>query len=249
MPNTPLFDFPYPDPLDAPDGPAQLQSLAEAVEAALDDIYAGISFGGAVAVGGNLSTDGNLTVSGSVTIGGSVDAGEISGTLVESSGDIAAGGDIYSHGTAVTRLVKGKLHTGSLVDTSTTSTTTWQNITSANIQNIPVIAGHAYRADFQVAVSSTVTNDRIRYSLWNGSTSTGSQCGTIIPIVRVEQSGTFRVQSFSFVWKAENTEIISNLNLYMIRYSGSGEVSTRIENSSFHGLVYDLGPAGVISNL
>lgn len=247
MPNTPIFDLPYPDPLDTPDGPAQLQSLAEAVEAALDEMHGGMSFGGAVSVGGDLNADGNLTVSGSSTLN-NVDAGEVSATLVESSGDVSAGGDVYSRGTAVTRLVRGKVHTGALVDTSTTSSTDYQNIFFANVQNVPVVAGHAYKAEFQVAVSSTVVNDRIRYTLWNGDVG-GNQCGSIAPIVRVETADTFRVQTFSFIWKAPNTEVIGNLNLAMIRYSGSGLVRTRIESTSFYALVYDLGPASPISSL
>jgi hypothetical protein len=246
MPNTPIFNFPYPDPTDAPDGPTQLQDLAESVESAVDDIYAGIAFGGDVSVGGNLSTDGTLTVSGTSTLN-TVNAGDISGGSLSTTGDIETDGDVYAHGLAVARLVKGKVHTGSLVDTSTTSDS-YQNISSANIQNVPVIAGHAYKAEFQVAVTSSVANDRIRYSLWNGTVG-GTQCGAIIPIVRAEAASTFRVQTFSFIWEAPSTETISNLNLAMLRFSGTGSVQTRVESSSYYGLVYDLGPSGVITNL
>lgn len=247
MPNTPIFDFPYPDPSDAPDGPAQIQALAESVESAIDDIYAGISFGGAVSTGGNVSVGGNLSVSGSSNLN-DVDADNISAGSLDVTGEVQALGDVYARGLAVPRLVKGKVHTGSLVDTGTTSNTNYTNIIGANIQNVPVIAGHAYKAEYQVAVTSSVVNDRIRYTLWNGTVG-DTQCGAHAPIVRCEFAGNYRVQTFSFIWEAPTTETISNLNLGMIRFSGSGTVETRIEITSFYGLVYDLGPKAVISAL
>lgn len=248
MPSTPIFELPYPDPTDSPDGPTQMQALAEAVETAVDDIYAGIPFGGSVSVGGNLSTDGTLTVGGVSTFAGSMTAGDISAGEVDATGDVSSDGDVYARGLAVTRLVKGKVHTGALSDTSTTSTTTYQNISGANILNVPVIAGHAYKAEYQVSVTSSVAADRIRYTLWNGTVG-DTQCGSIAPIVRVEAITTFRVQNFSFIWQAPSTETIANLNLGMIRFSGTGTVETRVEVTSFMGLVYDLGPAGTVSSL
>jgi hypothetical protein len=192
------------------------------------------------------TTSDTMRISGTSTLN-TVNAGDISAGSLSSTGDIETDGDVYAHGLAVARLVKGKVHTGSLVDTSTTSDS-YQNISSANIQNVPVIAGHAYKAEFQVAVTSSVANDRIRYSLWNGTVG-GTQCGAIIPIVRAEAASTFRVQTFSFIWEAPSTETISNLNLAMLRFSGTGSVQTRVESSSYYGLVYDLGPSGVITNL
>ena len=35
MPNTPTYQFPYPNPTDQPDGAAQIKALAERIEAVL----------------------------------------------------------------------------------------------------------------------------------------------------------------------------------------------------------------------
>ncbi|MBF8189130.1 hypothetical protein ITP53_26040 [Nonomuraea sp. K274] len=244
MPNTAIFALAYPDPVDAPDGPTQMQALAESVETALDGIYAGIPFGGDVSVGGNLSTDGSLTVSGTSTLN-NVNAGEVSTTLVESTGDISAGGDVYAHGLAVAYVVKAKVHKGSLVDTNTTSTSSYQNISGANLQSVPVVAGHLYKVEYQFAITSSVADDRIRYQILNG----GDQLGSHSPIVRIETASTYTAATISFLWKAATTEVISNLNLAQIRYSGSGSVSTRVEVASFSAMAWDLGLAGAISNV
>lgn len=149
---------------------------------------------------------------------------------------------------AVVRLADGKVHTGALVDTNTTSSS-YSAVGSANAQNVSVIGGRAYRADVQVSVASTVAGDRLRYSLWDGTVGSGTQLGAMEPLVRAETATTFRVQQFSFVWSAPADQTISNINLGHQRFSGTGTCTTRLEVTSFHVLVYDLGPASRIQNL
>jgi hypothetical protein len=149
---------------------------------------------------------------------------------------------------SVVRLVDGRTHTGSLVDTNTTSGT-YAVVTSSNPQNTgPLIAGRAYRADVQVGVQSTVANDRMRFSIWDGTVG-GTQLGSFEPIVRCEAASNFKTFFMSFVWPQLTDTTISNVNLGHQRFSGTGTCTTRIEVPSFLFLIYDIGPTSRIQNL
>lgn len=148
---------------------------------------------------------------------------------------------------AVVRLVKGKVFTASTADTNSSSTTDVA-VTSANIQNVPVIATRAYRATFVVEYTGTVVADRIQYRLWQGTVG-GTQLGGEHRFKIVATTTQYTTATIAFVWEAPNTETIGNLNLSVARFTGSGQVTARVAAAAYLGLVEDLGPASAISGL
>jgi hypothetical protein len=183
-----------------------------------------------------------------VSGGGAAVTGNVSATGDVSGVGGTFSGDVSARGLTVSRVVRGKVYGGALTDTSATSTTL-VNVAVANVQNVPVIAGHAYRATYQVSVGGTILNDRIRFALWNGSIG-GTQLGSHEPLVRITQAGgTVEVAVLVFVWAQPSTQTISNVNLSMHRFTGTGTVTTRIESTSFAAVVEDLGLTGTISGL
>jgi hypothetical protein len=197
-----------------------------------------------LAKAGSWDDDGDLHITGSIDATGGITAG---GTVTGAT--LTATGDVSARGLAVTRTVKGKVYVGTLVDTLSASTTP-VNITGANIQNVPVISGHAYRATYQVGIAGSVLNNRIRYGLWNGTVG-GTQLGTQEPIFRnTDASGLFQNVTMQFMWAATSTTTIANVNLSMYRFgSALGNTYTRIEDASYVGVIEDLGLAATITNL
>jgi hypothetical protein len=193
---------------------------------------------------GTWDDDGDLHVTGSIDATGGITAG---GTVT--GGTVTATGDVNARGLAVSRVVKGKVYVGTAVDTLSASTSP-TNITGANIQNVPVIAGHGYRAVFQVGMAGSTLNNRIRYALWNGTVG-GTQLGTQEPIFRnTDASGLYQNITVQFLWEAPSTATIANVNLSMYRFgSVTGNVWTRVEDISFIGVIEDLGLATTITNL
>lgn len=192
---------------------------------------------------GTWDDDGDLHVTGSIDATGGITAtGALAGATVAATGDVSA------RGLAVARIVKGKVYVGTAVDTSSASTS-FANITGANVQSVPVIAGHAYRASYQVGLAGDTLNDRVRYSLWNGTVG-GTQLGAQMPIFRITGAvTTFVTVTFSFMWAAPATTTIANVNLAMIRFGGGGSLFTRVEDTSYVGVIEDLGLASTITNL
>lgn len=193
-----------------------------------------------------LAKTGDWTDSGALTA-----PGGITTTTVTASGTVSTTGDMSARGLMISRMVKGKIHTGSLSDSSNSATTTYSTVSFANVQNVPVIAGHAYRASFQVGYAGTVSDDRIRYGLWDGAVG-GTQLGNQEPLYRVilgAAGGSFVACNPTFVWAAPTTTTIGNVTLGHQRFSGTGTVYTRIETTSFIAIIEDLGLASTITNL
>ncbi len=208
-------------------------------------IWARLAHAGAWSDSGGLVVPGGLNVSG----GGATVTGNVSATGNVSGVDVSGSGDVSARGSLVSRVVKGKV-VGSSTDTSSASTTP-VNIASGNVQNVPVIAGHAYRATYQIGVGGTLTNDRARFNLWNGTVG-GTQLGSQEPLYRVTlgaAGGSFEAIMVTFVWSAPSTTTIANVNLAIHRFSGTGTVYARVESVSFAAVIEDLGLASTISGL
>ncbi len=178
---------------------------------------------------GNLTVTGNLAVSGNETI---------TGVLTVSGNDVTIGGF------SVNRLVDGKV-VGSASNTGEI-TTTRTTIPGANAQNVSVIANRAYRASGMISVYCTVSGDRFTLELWNGSVG-GTQVGGQVNC-RSAGGGTYQSYPFSFLWKAPTTESIANLNLSVVRLSGSGNIQAQTDGNYFM-VVEHLGLASNIGGL
>jgi len=191
-----------------------------------------------------------------VTVRGTIESSVVSAGEVQSSNYVAgsAGWRLAANGTAefngnlVTSLVDGKVHVGSLVDTTNSTVGSEVAVLSANAQNTPQIAGHAYRAIVQLSVGVSTANNRLRFRLWNGSLG-GTMLGANAPIVRNSVTATFEQKCLVFVWRAPTTQTIANINVGMEFFSGSGNVQARVENSSYNFIIEDLGLASRIAGL
>lgn len=198
-----------------------------------------------------LRNDGTAEFNGSVAMG----AGTVTGTLrstnyvSQTSGWILrSNGTAEFNGAILTSLVDGKVHSGGNVDTSRTNVGTSINVTNANPQNTPQIAGHAYSALVQVSVSAASAGSRIRYRLLDGAT----QLGKMTPNVKVQATGgTYETVLLMFVWKATATYTIANVNLEMTYQQGTNgqSVWTRVSENDFAFIINDLTLAARITNL
>lgn len=142
------------------------------------------------------------------------------------------------------RVSKGKARQ-SAVDTNSSSTAN-VNISSANIQNVYVEQGWAYRATYRLQCRSTVAGDRVAFRLWNGSVG-GTQLSATWLADMGPSTGSPVDFLISFLWGAGATETIANLNLSVARFSGSGTVTVSI-NSGFEATVEKIGIASRISS-
>ena len=66
---TSVYSLPFPEPSDAPNGPTQIEALAEAIE---DTLQGPFAFGGAVDVPGNIELGGSLDMGGRLDVAGHV---------------------------------------------------------------------------------------------------------------------------------------------------------------------------------
>lgn len=195
---------------------------------------------------GGLVVPGGLTVTGGATVTGAVTAtGNVSGA------DVSASGDVSARGLRVSRLVKGKVGTGTSV-TTLFSTTTDTNIAGANVQNVPVIAGHAYRLTlaldyFRNGTSGAIS--RLDIKAWDGSVG-GTQLGGTSRVGMSGPASTARRQFVTvIVWAATATTTISNLNISGQSTDAAGTVWTAEVNLAYVALVEDMGLDSTISNL
>ncbi|WP_188193451.1 hypothetical protein [Nonomuraea sp. SYSU D8015] len=245
MPSTPVFLLPYPSSTDAPNGPAQFQALAEAVETALSDIHNGLTFGGAVTVNGNLSTTGTLSVSSTSTLTGNTTVGGTLGvTGAATVASLASTGNVTARGLQTVAFVAGKKWTGVQTDTTRTQGAAEIAVSSANIQNVPVVSGRMYRVKWHIEGHvSGATDGRIEYKAWNGSVGTGTQLGETI-LFKFPTNNTRMTDLFpEFIWKAASTETIANINLGMRYFDTDVGAScvTRVHPSFFSCYVEDIG--------
>lgn len=188
---------------------------------------------------GTWEDDGDLVVSGNITATGSVSAASASIT-----------GAINSGGLMVSRLVKGKVGTGTT--TTNISTASDTNLGGANVQNVPVVSGRAYRAtvsiDYHRLSGSTGALDRIEFKLWNGTVGTDQLGGTVRHAMVGPLSGQNRNVTMVFIWAASSTTTIANLNLSGF-VSGASTTWVAEVNAAFSSIVEEIGLASTITNL
>jgi hypothetical protein len=84
MGTTTNFNLPYPEPSNTPDGPAQIQALAEAVDGYLIPLSAPAEFGSSVEVAGNLGVQGDTFLE-------DLEASTVTATDLDVSGDVTVG--------------------------------------------------------------------------------------------------------------------------------------------------------------
>jgi hypothetical protein len=89
MGSTTNFNLPYPEPSNTPDGPAQIQALAEAVDGYLIPLSAPAEFGSSVEVVGNLGVQGATTVE-------DVTATSVTTADFEATGDVTVQGQVWT---------------------------------------------------------------------------------------------------------------------------------------------------------
>lgn len=178
---------------------------------------------------GNLAITGNLSASGN---------GTITGVLTVTGDNITVGGF------AVNRLVDGKV-VGSSANTGAITART--AIPGANAQNVSVIAGRAYRASGFVPAFGSNVGDRFSLELWNGTVGTTQLGGTVIHRI-TSTGGIYQTWPFGFLWEAPTTETIANLNLSVMRLSGSGDITAQTDGNYFM-VVEHLGLASHVGGL
>lgn len=189
---------------------------------------------------GTWEDDGDLSVTGNITATGGI-----------SAASAAITGAIESGGLMVSRVVKGKVGTSTVTTNISVSTDT--NISSANVQNVPVISGRAYRTMVSIdyhrsSAGAESALDRLEFKLWNGSVGVNQLGGTARITMHGPLSAQNRHVNMAFIWAASSTETISNLNL-SATVSGDNSVWTVEVNSAFSSIVEEIGLASTITNL
>jgi hypothetical protein len=193
---------------------------------------------------GQWDDDGDLHVSGSIDAVGGITAG---GVLAGAS--VAATADVTARGLMVSRLVKGKV--GSGITSTNISASTDTNLAGANIQNVPVISGHAYRTMITLDYNrggGTGGLDRLEFKLWNGTVGGTQLGGTVRVVMTGPLAASNRNVNLLFMWAASSTTTIANLNL-SATVTDTSTTWTAEVNSAYVGLVEDLGLASTITNL
>lgn len=201
-------------------------------------VWARLASAGDWTDGGALTVPGGLTVTGGVTASGTV-----TGATVAATGSLNLGGLLVS------RLVKGKVGSGTTSTNLSNSGDT--NIGAANVQNVPVVSGRAYRTTVSIDYNrsaGTGALDRIEFKLWNGTVG-GTQLGGT---ARVAMTGPLSAQNRNvvlvFIWAATATTTIANLNLSGT-ITGTNATWTAEVNAAFSSLVEEIGLTSTITNL
>ncbi|MEV0237554.1 hypothetical protein [Nonomuraea sp. NPDC050786] len=171
-------------------------------------------------------------------------------TRIAKVGDWDENGVPYAGTSPVSRLIKGKVYSGS-IQTTNISATTDTSIAGANVQNLSVVSGRAYRMTVSLdynRASGTGALDRLEFKAWNGAVG-GTQLGGT---VRHEMTGTADTSNrnvvLGFIWKAAATETIANLNLSATVTGTSTQWAAEL-NAAYWCTVEELGLASLISNL
>lgn len=190
---------------------------------------------------GDWNDAGHLTVPGGLAVTGDMDAtADVGAATATITGLITMGG------LPVSRLVKGKV---SGTQTDTTIGTGDTNIIGGNVQNVPVIAGRAYRSivsvDYNTGSSASV--GRLDFKLWNGTVGTSQLGGTIrAQMTGAAGSASNRNLTMVFIWQAPSTTTIANINMTAL-CSVAGNVAQI--NAAFSHMVEEIGLASTITNL
>jgi len=190
--------------------------------------------------GNNLSVPGNLSAGGTLTSTGDATVANLSAaTLVTMAGSI------------VNRTVDGKA--GGTAQTTAIGATTDTNLTGANIQNTPVVAGRAYLAVFQIDInpSGTLGESRLEFKIWNGSVG-GTQLGGTVRVVTGSTtvgSGLNRSLRFWFMWQAPSTQTIANINISAYKSHKTANGWNAEVNSAYVAVVMEIGAASAIAGI
>jgi hypothetical protein len=170
----------------------------------------------------------------------------------------AIGGRLYTRGEILhndgiadenycSRVVDGKAPG---VSTATTVGTTETNISTANITNVYVEEGYAYRVIVHIDHRMDTLGMRLDYKLWNGTVGTGAQLGgTNRRWCDVATLTNFNGVVLYFLWRATATETIANMNLSAEKAVGGGGVAVVQVNNAFIATVEKIGMASKITNL
>lgn len=141
--------------------------------------------------------------------------------------------------------VAGAVHTGSTIDTTATNGGPIEDITGAEITNVPVVSDRAYRVMAWVRVASSALNTRGRFRIFDGATQLGQD-----RLYRITGATTTFVDvPCEFVWRAASTETISSIQFTAQVFSGTGDVTVRVEQSNFLMTIEEIGDADRITNL
>lgn len=195
---------------------------------------------------GTAEFNGNVDMLSAVVTGGIQSDNYVSGT---SGWRLRNDGQAEFNGVFLTGTVDGKVHIGALVDTVNNVVGSEVAIGSANTQNTPQIANHAYAATVTVALTGSAVANRARFRLWDGTVGV-TQLGANAPLYKVNNAATtFEAINMYFVWRAPTTQMIANINVGMEFFSGAGSITGRVENSSYNFIINDLGLASRIANL
>lgn len=145
------------------------------------------------------------------------------------------------------RVVDGK---GPQALTSTVIGLVDTNIGAANIQNVAMEAGYAYRCIVHVDMRNANVGGRLDFKLWDGAVG-GTQLGgtnrrwTDNSGAGAANGGTVLV----FIWRATATGVSGNLNLSAIKATVTAGAAAVEVNSAYSALVEKIGNASQISGL
>jgi hypothetical protein len=189
-------------------------------------------FGNKGWTGDNLAVPGTLGVTGNTTL----------------SGDLSVSGSFTVGGTSFTRLVDGKVHTGS-VSSVTSNSTTPVNILNANATNVSIIQDRAYRVSGVISTLCSTTDTRGALELWDGTVG-GTKLGGSVNFKPNGTANLYRTMSFAFLFRASSTRTIANMNLSVVHVSGPAASTAGAQaDSNYFMIVEELGSASLITNL
>lgn len=133
--------------------------------------------------------------------------------------------------------------------TTTTITAADTNISTANIQNVYVEAGYAYRVIVNIDQQIDSASTRLDYKLWDGAVG-GTQLGGTNRRWSDQSTATlFAGVILVFVWRQTVTKTISSMNLSAIKAVGAAATANVAVNQAFTATVEKIGDADMIGGL
>lgn len=149
-----------------------------------------------------------------------------------------------------TRVVDGKMPGATTETTIGSGVGGDTNILTANIQNVYVEEGYAYRVTVHIDHKMSQLGTRLDYKLWDGAVGSSNQLGGTNRRWADQATATLYAGTvLIFVWRAAATETISSMNLSAIKAVNAAAVADVAVNQGFSAIVEKIGDANMIGGL
>lgn len=145
-----------------------------------------------------------------------------------------------------TRVVDGKAPG---VTTETTIDATDTNISTANMSNVYLEAGYAYRCLVHIDHRMSALGMRLDYKLWNGTVGVNQLGGTNRRWCDLATASLYAGTVLMFVWRQTVTETVTSMNLSAVKAVGAAGTAVVAVNGAFMATVEKFGDADKIGAL